>query len=307
MRSNTPLAKYNILTKVLIVLGVILTCALLIVLTLKILLFFFLSDGYELNTQIILMKITQVIQSVFIFIIPALVLSYLISTKPLKFLGLSTRINYKIIIASIIALVAALPLMDLLVTWNYYLEPPQFLKGFWEWSKAQELKGQEATRTLLEVSSFGGLAFNFFLVCILAAFSEELFFRGLLLGALCKTTKRKNLSIWIIAILFSTIHMQFLGFFPRLLLGALFGYLFIWTGSIWPSTLAHLTNNTIALIQFMKYGNEALTPPSIETNYTLTNCLLAFGGCILFAVCCMYIYKTGSKRKNGEKRISSFT
>jgi CAAX amino terminal protease family. len=279
--------------KILIVAGVFLLCVLLIILTLQIVVTFFTEDNYQLTTQIHLMKITQIIQSLLIFIVPAFFLAYLVSTRPLKFLGISGPVNYKAIIASVIAVVASLPVLNIIITWNYYITPPDFLKDFWEWSKEQEFNSMEATQNLLYYTNIGGWLFNFFLVGILAAFSEEVFFRGLLLSSFSKLTKSKSLSIWVIAILFSAIHLQFLGFFPRMLLGVLFGYMFVWTGSIWPAIIAHLTNNTIALIQFSLYGNEALLPPDKATQYTATNFLLAIGGAIVLVACCLYIYKYG--------------
>ena len=50
------------------------------------------------------------------------------------------------------------------------------------------------------------------------------------------------------ALLFSAMHMQFYGFVPRLLLGAMLGYLFVWSGSLWLSILAHFVNNAAAVI-----------------------------------------------------------
>jgi membrane protease YdiL (CAAX protease family) len=43
-------------------------------------------------------------------------------------------------------------------------------------------------------------------------------------------------------------HFQFFGFIPRMLLGALFGYLYYWTGSLWVSAFAHALNNSMAVI-----------------------------------------------------------
>ena len=42
-------------------------------------------------------------------------------------------------------------------------------------------------------------------------------------------TKNVHLGIWITAILFSALHLQFYGFLPRLALGLGFGYLFYWS------------------------------------------------------------------------------
>jgi uncharacterized protein len=60
-------------------------------------------------------------------------------------------------------------------------------------------------------------------------------------------------AVWLTAIVFSVIHFQFYGFLPRVLLGALLGYLVIWTGSIWASILAHFANNALAFVLYRIY------------------------------------------------------
>ncbi|MDE6065643.1 MAG: CPBP family intramembrane metalloprotease, partial [Duncaniella sp.] len=47
--------------------------------------------------------------------------------------------------------------------------------------------------------------------------------------------------------LFSVFHMQFYGFFPRVVLGACFGYLLYWSGSVWLSSIIHALNNTLVV------------------------------------------------------------
>ena len=59
--------------------------------------------------------------------------------------------------------------------------------------------------------------------------------------------------IWITAILFSAFHLQFYGFVPRMLLGAYFGYLLLWSKNIWLPICAHFFNNALT-VTFMSSG-----------------------------------------------------
>ena len=45
------------------------------------------------------------------------------------------------------------------------------------------------------------------------------------------------------SLLFSALHLQFYGFFPRFFLGVFFGYLFYWSGSLMYPVIAHALNN----------------------------------------------------------------
>ena len=55
-------------------------------------------------------------------------------------------------------------------------------------------------------------------------------------------------AVWLAALVFSIMHFQPFGFIPRLLLGAFFGYLYMWSGSIWLSATAHAFNNSLVVI-----------------------------------------------------------
>jgi len=76
--------------------------------------------------------------------------------------------------------------------------------------------------------------------------------------------KNEHAAIWLTAFLFSFFHMQFLGFFPRMLLGAVFGYAAHWSGSLLLPMVGHLINNGVAVLIAYFIGVEALSP-EVET------------------------------------------
>ncbi|MFM8959738.1 MAG: lysostaphin resistance A-like protein, partial [Bacteroidota bacterium] len=87
-------------------------------------------------------------------------------------------------------------------------------------------------------------------LALLPAFGEELVFRGSLQPILQQRLRNPHAGVWVSALLFSAIHGQWLGFVPRCLLGALFGYLVLWSGSVWPAMMGHFCNN---LLSFLAY------------------------------------------------------
>jgi len=87
-------------------------------------------------------------------------------------------------------------------------------------------------------------------LALLPAFGEELVFRGSLQPLIQQQLRNPHAGVWVSALLFSAIHGQWLGFVPRCLLGALFGYLVLWSGSVWPAIMGHFCNN---LLSFLAY------------------------------------------------------
>jgi membrane protease YdiL (CAAX protease family) len=85
-------------------------------------------------------------------------------------------------------------------------------------------------------------------MALLPSLFEEFLFRGTLQPFLTKWFVNKHIAIIVTAFIFSAIHLQFFGFFPRFLLGIYLGYLFLWGKSLWLPILAHFLHNAISLI-----------------------------------------------------------
>ena len=73
-------------------------------------------------------------------------------------------------------------------------------------------------------------------------------------------------AVWINAFIFSAIHMQALGLVPRMLLGALFGYMAVWSGSLWLAVLAHALNNSLTTLTYYYPSLEAAPWIGTEPN-----------------------------------------
>jgi len=104
------------------------------------------------------------------------------------------------------------------------------------------------TKFLTRFTSFPDFLLGFLVIAILPALGEELAFRGMLQPALHRLVGNAHVAIWVTAVLFSAFHFQFLGFVPRMLLGALFGYLLHWSGNLWIPVIAHFVNNGASVI-----------------------------------------------------------
>jgi hypothetical protein len=131
--------------------------------------------------------------------------------------------------------------------WNMTFEFPESMKIFGDWARGQEDKLAEMTRFLTHFESFGAFLFGLLVIAVIPAIGEEFVFRGLIQNELWRGGKNIHIAIWVSAFLFSAIHLQFFGFLPRLLLGALFGYLYYWSGNLLIPMIAHFFNNGFSL------------------------------------------------------------
>ncbi|MEZ4798846.1 MAG: type II CAAX endopeptidase family protein [Flavobacteriales bacterium] len=120
--------------------------------------------------------------------------------------------------------------------------------------KPTEERAAVLTSLILNYSGTGSLISTIFCIAVIPAVCEEIAFRGVLQPLLIGATKNIHAGIWISAFIFSFFHFQFFGFLPRLLLGAMLGYLFVWSGGLWVSILAHFANNLLAIFLFHHNG-----------------------------------------------------
>jgi uncharacterized protein len=171
--------------------------------------------------------------------------------------------------ASLLTLVVVVVFMganSLVIKWNMELSYAGVSERFHQWATDKEASLALLTEFMVNFNSVGQLLFGMLVIAVLPALGEELVFRGFLQNEFHRGTGSLHAGIWISAFLFSAIHMQFFGFFPRLLLGALFGYLYYWSGNLFIPILAHFFNNalTLLLVYFYHQGKVKFDIQEVE-------------------------------------------
>lgn len=161
------------------------------------------------------------------------------------------------------------------VEWNMNVRFPEWMRSFEQWARTQETDLEALTRFLTHFASVSDFALGMVVIALLPGIGEELVFRGFIQQELHRATKSIHVAIWISAVLFSAIHLQFFGFLPRMLLGALFGYLYYWSGNLLIPMVAHFFHNGFTLVMMYLYqqgtspidpeSNEALPVPAVVT------------------------------------------
>ncbi len=134
------------------------------------------------------------------------------------------------------------------VEWNATIHFPEWMSSFGRWVRDTEAVAESIIEIITRDLSPLVFVFVFVVVAILPAIGEELVFRGLIQTELVRATRNPHVGIWLASILFSAIHLQFLGFLPRTLIGAFLGYLYYWSGNLWIPVLAHFFNNGVQLV-----------------------------------------------------------
>lgn len=209
---------------------------------------------------LMLLKYFQVVQSIGLFIIPPFILGYLFYGNIIQYLHLNRSANFTNVFLVVVLMFFATPFINFLGEWNSNMHLPEWLSGVENWMKDAEEKAAELTEAFLKVNSLWGLLFNIFMIAILPAIGEELLFRGVIQRIFTNMTRSNHWGIWISAILFSALHMQFYGFVPRMLLGVLFGYLLVWSGTMWLPIVGHFINNGVAVVAMYMVDKEIIKP-----------------------------------------------
>ncbi|RNI26801.1 CPBP family intramembrane glutamic endopeptidase [Rufibacter latericius] len=176
--------------------------------------------------------------------------------RPYDFLSPRLAVPFYLMLASALLLLVIMPAASWVVHWNANIDFPSFLEAFERWAKAKEDELRELTLELTKISTIPQLILGLVVFAVLPAIGEELAFRGIVQRELQRWWRNPHLGIWVAAIVFGIIHMQFYGVVPRILLGVLFGYLYWWSGNIWVPILGHFINNGfMVLMMFLAQRN----------------------------------------------------
>ncbi len=254
----------------------------------------FLNSGeIELANPVIL-RYLQIGQDLSLFIIPSLIISYSIYLDFTTYTGLRKRPSLTSLFL-VAALLLFLMVLNTFLGWlNSGMHLPDSMGGIEEWMKLKEHIAEKFTVALTASSASPSLFVNIVVVALLPAIAEELFFRGVIQNLMTGIFRNGNLAVWITALFFSAIHMQFYGFIPRLVLGLVFGYLFLWSGTVWLPVFAHLLNNSVPVFIAWYYGWREGT--IVTENFVREN-LFTVAMSLLAIISIMYLIKKDLKWK----------
>ncbi len=237
------------------------------------------------------MKMVQLVASIGSFIVPAHIFSLLVSGNYKSYFGFDKIPALKLMGIAVITMICAQPLINAMATLNEHMSLPSFLHELEVWMRNSEDKNKIATEQFLKMNSINELLLNIFIVAVIPAIGEEMFFRGAMQKTIIEWGGGIHKGIWISAIVFSAFHFQFFGFFPRMVLGALFGYMMIWGRTIWLPIVAHFTNNAGAVIlsyliqkEYLPKGADEIGSVNAEIIYTVISILIV-------GACMFYVYK----------------
>lgn len=209
------------------------------------------------------LKFMQIIQVFFMFIIPAQIFARIQAKgNYTEYFSLgSTKIVHFVFATALI--VISSPLVAALAEWNSTISFPEPLQTYFQ---TQEKTASVAIETMLIANNWSGLLINLFIVGLLAAFSEELIFRGIIQQMIAQQSKNIHLAIWLSAAVFSFFHFQFFGFLPRFALGVFLGYAFYFSKSLWVPIWMHFLNNAVAVVIYYLHNN-GLSTIDPDNNY----------------------------------------
>jgi len=206
-----------------------------------------------------LLKYFQVIQSIGLFVVPPFIIGWLYQGNFSEYLKINRSTRVQSFLLASICLLAVIPFINFLGAINSQMTFPESLSGLEGWMKNMENAAQVMIEKFMKVDGISGLMFNIFMIAVLPALGEELMFRGVIQRIFSDWTKNYHWGIWISAFLFSAMHMQFYGFLPRMALGAMFGYLLVWTGTMWVPILAHFVNNLMGVLGYFLIGKGVIS------------------------------------------------
>ncbi|MEZ5042551.1 MAG: type II CAAX endopeptidase family protein [Saprospiraceae bacterium] len=209
----------------------------------------------EINTQTPLserqfFRTVNLLSHLATFTLPALITAYLFYKREwLSKLHLAKSPTLFFIFGGIIWLLLSFPFTQVSFWVNQQLPLP-------EWATSLENQAEDMIAGLLTMNSIWELFFTLAVMALVPAIGEELVFRGIIQRELVKRMKYPHAAIWIASFIFSAFHFQFEGFIPRLILGAVLGYLYYWSRNLWIPILIHLFYNGMQIVAYYLYKAE---------------------------------------------------
>lgn len=199
-------------------------------------------------------KMIQVVSTLIIFFIPAVITARIVSVKPFERLGFHKGVKFNRAVAAVLIMLCALPLVGFLAEINKAIPVTTAMKKMFD---AMESQYAEQVKLMATFKTPLDYIIAMFIIALMPAVVEEVFFRGAMQNIFMRWFKIPWLVIFITGFIFSAIHFSWYGFIPRLGLGMILGYIFYYTGNLWYSIIAHFFNNGLMVtILYWQYTKE---------------------------------------------------
>ncbi len=197
-------------------------------------------------------------------------------------------------LAALITL-AALPIVEWMLFNEQNFSLPESMTEFETWVKTSESTNQTALLNVLSDLSPGAVIGNILVIAVVPAIVEEMFFRGFLMNTLARMMN-PHIAVWATALIFSLIHMQFFGLFSRMVLGALLGYYFLWSGNLWASIVGHFVHNFASLMIALLAIKGVIPNDVLEDDFGFGTLTILCSFCIIVPL--IYLFIRNSRKRN---------
>ncbi|MCW3113893.1 MAG: family intrarane metalloprotease [Segetibacter sp.] len=189
-------------------------------------------------------KLAQLAGSIISFIIPSLLFGYYSSPKSLPYIGVQKHASLILVGAAMLLLFTIQPFIGWLGEINSRIKFGSLQKSLLE----MEAMYNRALQVFLQMKNFGDLLINLFIMALLPAIGEELFFRGSLQKALLRLSHKPWLAIVVSSLVFALLHGTFFKILPIFTLGLILGIVYTVTRNLWYTILIHFCNNAFAVL-----------------------------------------------------------
>jgi uncharacterized protein len=228
---------------------------------------------------------SQVIGTWMVFCLPVILYARVCHVKSRLHLGLSQPVNWKAAALTVAIMTASLPAAAAL----------EELRAMLPWSKAMLAEFDRAENNYIKqvavmarMNDFSDYLVSLLVMAVFPGIVEEVLFRGGFQNLLTRWFKRPALAVIVASIIFSAVHLSYLGFLTRFLLGFILGWIYYRTGNLWLCIIGHFFNNalTVTAIYLTSKPGEQITAAKMNDDLPLWTGLLSIaavvGLCILF-------------------------
>lgn len=158
-------------------------------------------------------------------------------------------VNIKIMGYTWVLFASALILNNIVGWFNAWIPYPSWW-GMDVFLQELDSKIKLSTELFLNMPNLGRFIINLFLIALVPAVSEELFFRGALQNVLMPRSGKPHVAIIITSLFFALIHLKYSHFLPIFGMSVVFGYVYYYTQNILYVMLLHFFNNGLILVMY---------------------------------------------------------